>query len=434
MTHTTDPLPPVAAPPEPPVHRPSVRGTAPLAGAAAAGLGLALPAVAVLVLWIGSPYPDDGLGGALHIGAGLWLLAQGAELVRTATLSGDPAPIALTPLLLAAVPAWLVFRGTASAVAGVAAALEAAPDAAADAPDAGPRTLDVRQAAAVAGWVLAGYLAVTAVAAAYAARGPVHVDLLSVVLHVPLRAAAAAACGAWSGCGRPPLATWLRLPLPPRYADEAGAALRAAGAGGAVLLGGGALVGAGALLLHGGAVTSSYARLSGPWSGRVAVLLLALALVPNLAVWAASYALGAGFTVGAGSLVAPTGASGHPLLPAFPLLAALPAPGPAGVLGWATLAVPLAAAAAVAWSLAAPGSRARSWGGTLRTAFGAAALCGIAAAAAAAAASGALGHDALGSFGPLWWRTAAATTAWLTTIALPLTLLLRLPSHPTPSP
>jgi len=53
-----------------------------LGGALAAGLGLAALTVLVVLLWISSPYPDSGPGGALHIAAALWLLAHGAELVR----------------------------------------------------------------------------------------------------------------------------------------------------------------------------------------------------------------------------------------------------------------------------------------------------------------------------------------------------------------
>ena len=70
------------------------------AGVIAAGLGLGGLTVLVLLLWIISPYPDSGAGGALHIAADLWLLGHGSRLVRTETLSGVPAPVALTPLLM----------------------------------------------------------------------------------------------------------------------------------------------------------------------------------------------------------------------------------------------------------------------------------------------------------------------------------------------
>ncbi|WP_075017251.1 cell division protein PerM [Actinacidiphila rubida] len=426
MTHTTDSRQAHAVTPRPHARWASERVSALTAGVAAAGLGLGVPAVTVLLLWIGSPYPDSGLGGALHLTAALWLLAQGAELVRTGTASGDPAPVALVPLLLSVVPAWLLYRGTSSAIAGERGGEDGAADAAGDSGDTRPdggrsgadEPPDVRRAVTVAGWVLAGYLTVAAVAAAYASSGPIRVAPLSVP-YVPLFAAVAVACGAWSGCGRPPLASW--LPLPRGYAEEAAAALRAAAVGCGVLLGGGALLGGAALAWHGGAVAQTYGRLSGPGSGRIAVLLLAAALTPNLAVWAASYALGTGFCVGAGSVVAPAGASGYPLLPSFPLLAALPGTGGGGVLGWATLAVPAAAAGAVAWC--AGGAGLGLWR-TVRVTCGAALLHGVGLAVAAAWAGGALGDDVLATFGPTWWLTGSAAAAWVLALAVPGALAL----------
>ncbi|MCZ0987401.1 DUF6350 family protein [Streptomyces diastatochromogenes] len=85
-------------------------GASLLGGAVAAGLGLGSLAVLVLGLWISSPYPDSGPGGALRIAAALWLLAHGVELVRTDTLSGVPLPVGVTPLLLLALPVWLLYR------------------------------------------------------------------------------------------------------------------------------------------------------------------------------------------------------------------------------------------------------------------------------------------------------------------------------------
>ncbi|MBR8643381.1 hypothetical protein KEF29_38600 [Streptomyces tuirus] len=87
-------------------------------GAVAAGLGLASFAVLVMLLWITSPYPDSGPGGALHVAAALWLLAHGAELVRTDTLSGVPAPVGVPPLLLLALPVWLLHRAARDATDG----------------------------------------------------------------------------------------------------------------------------------------------------------------------------------------------------------------------------------------------------------------------------------------------------------------------------
>ena len=391
-------------------------------GAVAAVLGLGGIAALVLVLWIGSPFPDSGFGGALHISAGLWLLAQGAELVRVDTLAGDPAPVALTPLLLSVLPAWLLFRGAASAVSeavGPDTGTEGDPY---DGPPEGAsahRPQDIRTAALVAGWVLAGYLTPAVAAVVYASGGLVHVDVLS-AFHVLLFAAAATACGAWTGCGRPGLAD---LPHGPwrRYAGEAAAALRAAGIGAGVLLGGGALMGGASLVWHAGAAGRTYAQLSGSASGQISVLLLALGLVPNLAVWAASYALGVGFHVGAGSVVGPAGASGYGLLPGFPLLAALPGAG-SSWLGWTTLALPAGAAVTVGWLV---GNGGRPLGSTARVAAFAALGLGVGFAVLAAWSGGALGTHQLADFGPTWWLTGGAGLVWTLVIALPLALAVR---------
>lgn len=81
-----------------------------LGGTLAAALGLVSCAALVTLLWISSPYPDSGPGGALHVAAALWLLAHGVDLVRLDTLSGAPAPMGVTPLLLLLLPLWLVHR------------------------------------------------------------------------------------------------------------------------------------------------------------------------------------------------------------------------------------------------------------------------------------------------------------------------------------
>ena len=62
-------------------------------------------------------------------------------------------------------------------------------------------------------------------------------------------------------------------------------------------------------------------------AGAIALLVLQLAFVPNALVWSASYALGSGFSLGTGSVVAPAGTQ-LGMVPAIPLLGALPDTGP----------------------------------------------------------------------------------------------------------
>lgn len=391
-----------------------------LRGALAAGLGLGSVSVLVAALWISSPAPDSGPGEAFHAAAGLWLLAHGAELIRTGTLTGAPAPMGVVPLLLAVLPVWLVHRAARDVLE---------PDEGRDAPSPGGAFASVT----------GGYLLVGGAVALYVRDATLSARPLSLLLPAALVVAGAAAAGVWTACGRPlgPPPSWAPVRLHEamartRFVRRADSVGRAAVAGTAVLLGGGALVVASALVWHGAPVRESFLGLAGDWGGRVAVLLLALGLVPNAAVWGAAYGLGPGFALGTASTVTPIAFTGPPAVPDFPLLAAMPAHGPGTPLNWAAGAVPVAAAMAVAWftvrrAVPDPDVREEAWspGETaLTTALGAVG-CGIGAALLAAAAGGPLGTHALAEFGPVWWLTGAAALAWTTVIGVPAALLLR---------
>ncbi|MGW7463050.1 cell division protein PerM [Streptomyces sp. NPDC054797] len=373
-------------------------------GAVAAGLGLGFLAVLVIVLWISSPYPDSGPGGALHLAAGLWLLAHGTELVRYETLSGLPAPVGVTPLLLVALPVLLLRR---------AARLGGASEEEGE---------EVLPAGAVFSAVLCGYLAVGALATVYAAGGPMPADPISAAWHIPLVAVLAAAGGVWGTKGSPlgTLPSWLprgvrRAVARPRYA----LALRAGAGGALVLLGGGALLVGVSLAWHGAEVQGSFLALTGVWSGRFAVLLLAVALIPNAMVWGAAYALGPGFALGADVTATPLGFAGGSGLPRFPLLSALPPEGPGTPLTWAVAGVPVVAGLAVGW-FAVRRAREVSYGETALTAALGALVCGLVMTGLAAAASGPLGSRRLAEFGPVWWATGAAAFVWTLGLAVPV--------------
>ncbi|WP_372459374.1 cell division protein PerM, partial [Streptomyces huiliensis] len=394
-------------------HKPGA-GRAFLGGAVAAGLGLGVFATLVLVLWIVSPYPDSGPAGALHIATGLWLLAHGADLVRTETLSGGSAPVGLTPLLFSVVPCLLIHRAARQApmppddaehaddsedaeyaeyagyaeyveYAGTACESESADprrhpagertDAAGNRNDAtGARhgASDGRPVPWEAPWeapllparlpvpplpprtaftaLLGGYLLVSAAAVLYASSGPIRVDPLSALIHVPLVAAVPAAAGVWMAVGCPPWTPSARVRRVCRLvpgcvrrwftAPHVVAVARAAAAGTAMLFGGAALLLAASLAVHAGAVRDAMDHLTVGWPGQLGVALLSVALLPNAVVWTAAYGLGPGFAAGVDGLVAPlalpvVGSPDRPPLPPFPLLAALPAPGEAGPAGLA---------------------------------------------------------------------------------------------------
>ncbi|MFF9868360.1 DUF6350 family protein [Streptomyces sp. NPDC013953] len=373
-----------------------------LRGALAAGLGLGSLTVLVMVMWISSPYPDRGPEGVLHVAAGVWLLAHGTELLRVGpSPAAAPVPVGVVPLLLLALPAWLAYRTSRDATSGAAGSM-------------------------VCG-VTAGYTAVGAGAACYALGGPLAPDLLSAALHLPAVVALSAAVGAWTanGCPAGPLPGWVPERLRVELArSRARVAVRAAAAALVTLVGGGALLVAVSLVWHAGAAQQAFLSLSDAWAGRIAVLLLALALVPNAAVWGAAYGLGPGFALGTGAVATPLAVVGDPAVPVFPLLAALPAAGRGSWPHWAAVVVPVLAGAVAAW-FTGRAAAVRGVRETMVTASAAAVLCAAGAAALAAAAGGPLGAGRLAEFGPVWWRVGAAALGWTAVVGVPGALMLR---------
>ncbi|MEO3974123.1 DUF6350 family protein [Streptomyces sp. CAU 1734] len=388
-------------------------------GATAAGLGLGALAVLVMVVWISSPYPDNGPDGALHIAAGLWLMAHGTELIRTDTLSGQPAPVGVVPLLLVVLPVWLVHRAARDGVI---------PDPAERRPRPSPR-------GAICA-VSMGYLLVGAVVAGYSRSGSPAVNPLSALVQLPLVTVLAACAGVWTAKGRPagPLPKWLPGALRLRLVrTRVAVALRAACAGALVLFGGGAVLVALSLVWHGEAVREAFPYLSEVWSGQFTVLLLAFTLVPNAAAWGAAYGLGPGFALGTGASATPLALSGDPAVPVFPLLAAVPAEGAGTPLNWACALVPVLAGLVIAgFTTAAAAPRfvdpALVWRNreTALTAFLGAVGCGVLTAAMTAAAAGPMGSARLLAFGPVWWLAGAAALAWSAVIAVPLATAVRM--------
>jgi hypothetical protein len=186
-----------------------------------------------------------------------------------------------------------------------------------------------------------------------------------------------------------------------------GPALRAAAAGLTVYLGTGALLVAGSLVMHHSEV-QALQRAAGPgWNG-APVLLLCLLAAPNAVIAGASVLAGPGFAVGTGTAVG-VGANTHGVLPAFPVLGALPSGPNPGWLWWAVVLVALVAGAVVA-GLA---SRADGWGARFRalaTTAGVAALGGM---VLAWQGGGSLGEGRLRTVGASPWQFGLAVGAEL---------------------
>ncbi|MFC3996998.1 DUF6350 family protein [Nocardiopsis sediminis] len=141
--------------------------------------------------------------------------------------------------------------------------------------------------------------------------------------------------------------------------------------------------------------------------GGALLLIMQLVYVPNAVVFGVAYAVGPGFAVGAGTMVAPTGVAVGPL-PLFPMLAALPENGPAPALSIIALAAPFVAGgvAGVLTQRSAPtvvSEAAPLWG------FVCGVTTGLVCAALSILAGGPLGADRLATVGPSAWQVGLIT-------------------------
>ena len=359
--------------------RPAAQRRSPLTGGLLAALwaalgGLVAVAVPVLLVWAADARSGATAAEAVRAAGQLWLLAH------SATLLVPGGEVGIAPLGLAGVPLLLLAR------AGAHAARECA----------------------VAGWEDVGRL-VTGVAAPYAVVGAAVASAsgTGAVEPAPVEslvgALLLAVLGATAGAAR---AAGLAVPLPPRAARVTRAGLLPV----VGLVAAGAVLAGLSLLLHVGRAVELAGTGDPGLAGGVALLLLGLALVPNAAVWGASWLAGPGFAVGTGTVVGPFA---HDLgaVPALPLLAALPT-GP--LPGWAgplVLAVPVALGALAGRRLVA------WWEGAA-----AGALAGTALGLLCAVAGGPVGDGRLSAVGPSPWLVglvvaaevgvAAAATCW----------------------
>lgn len=296
-------------------HRPSARTQAlvGLAAAVRAAFASLLPlAVVVLVGWAGGG-GGSTVAEAVRVTAWAWLLGHGTDLdLAQGSLALAPLGLAVLPLLALVVAATQAVRAS------------------------GART--VRQALPCAASLLVTY-AVLAVLVALATRtSQVRPDLVSAALGASALSLVALAVATVRALRRRAGA------LPPMPARP-GLVLAGAVAVLATLLAGGGLLVAGSLAVHLPAAAASAEALEAGPLGGVLLLGLQALLVPNAVVWAASYAVGPGFAVGAGTTVAPSGVVLGPL-PELPLLMGLPDAGAAPTASLLVLLAPVLAGVA----------------------------------------------------------------------------------------
>ncbi|MBA4248208.1 MAG: hypothetical protein C0444_07945 [Microbacterium sp.] len=188
---------------------------------------------------------------------------------------------------------------------------------------------------------------------------------------------------------------------PQPWVAAGGAALRAGLGTVATVIVAASLITTMALVIGYGQVIALYESVQAGVLGGIALTAGQLALLPTLVIWAASWLVGPGFAVGAGSTVSPIATTLGPL-PAVPVLGALPLePSP---LGFMTLIVPVLAAFIAGLAVrprlvaALDGEPPRWWG--LGTAALAALIAGLAMGFLAFVAAGAAGPGRLAEVGP----------------------------------
>jgi hypothetical protein len=299
-----------------PAGKPSGPGlvAAAVAGVTAAGAVLLLTVALALAGWFAA---DAGRYGsttdAVRVGADAWLMAHGAAL-RLPTTTVTVPPLGLTVLCLLS-----AYR------AGRWARARSAP---------GPRDGAAFATVAVLATAYATTGLVVAVLAAHpvadvhplrAAAGTTAVAVVAAGAGVLRRAGTARGAGAPTPGRMPPwlsgrLPGWLSGRLSGCLATARVAALATTG----LLLAVGAALVAVALVLDFGTAATVLSRLGADGAGGLMYTLVGLAFVPNAVLLAVCYLLGPGFAVGTGTVVSPTAVVLGPV-PAFPLLAALPA-------------------------------------------------------------------------------------------------------------
>lgn len=368
------PLPPGSPPPSP------LRAGLP-AALWALGAGLACAGLPALLVWAADSRSSSPATTALRGAAQVWLAAHGVPFALPA---GRLSFVVLGLLLL---PLVLLVR------AGGLAARQVPVD-------------TLREAGAVTAGVAGPYALVAALVAALARGDGVRPSVPGALLCASVLALVGAGTGVLRTSG---LDAGLRARVPAlarRLAPPAVAAVL-------VVLSAGALLAGLRLALALGEARALADRLVPGLVGGVALLLVCVVLVPTAVVWAATWWVGPGFGVGAGTAVGPFSTRVGPL-PDLPLLAALPSgplPVAVAVLG---LLVPLAAGVLAGRMVVRSGTAT-----PLREAALSGPVAGALLGVLALLCTGSVGGGRLRAVGPSAWQVALALAL---EVALPAVL------------
>ena len=356
-----------------------------VSGGSAALMSMMTIALPALLAWVASSESTVDWTRALSVGSSAWLLAHGAQL------SSGPATISLMPMLLTAI----------TLVVATIAARRIVRQLDAGRPRRFKRWGGLRRDVADAGIAfVSSYAAVGLVVALATSGQPLRASVwgsvvgTAVVGAVSMLVALALEFRGEIGSVAPDLTGALeaRVSILVRRAIRPGlwGALAIFGAGLAL-----ALV---VVVVHLDRIGRLYDTLGADAVGMSVLSLGQVMVLPNVALWAASWMAGPGFGVGEGSAI--TWSHSSPgLLPLIPGLGALPDPGPLPAGLWLTVLVPVAAGGLVGWRALREVARLSAWQVKARTAASACVVAALVLTAASALAGGSLGAVRLGWVG-----------------------------------
>ena len=259
--------------------------------------GLLTCAAVAVIGWLGATF--GGASGAVRAGASAWLVAHKAAVTIGDSTTGA-GRISVAPLGLTLFFAWCLYRG------GKSAARSSAAD----------RTRDLLS---LAGAFALVYGLGALVVALLTSDGALKVAPLSAFLGAFSLAFVAGAAGILVESGA---AEDIADATPAGLRDVVPAAFAAV----LTVIAIAALLYAVLLAVHFSRITGMLELLDAGVIGSVVLFAICLMLVPNMVLYVVAFLAGPGFQLGTGTTIAPTGVDvGN--LPAFPLLAAVPADG-----------------------------------------------------------------------------------------------------------
>ena len=320
----------------------------------------------LMAVWVFAAHGDDNTMAVVRACGSVWLSLHLVPL----TVGGNA--LGLLPWLFTVVPAWCIWRS-------VRWALDSA------------RPTQRYELALLVAYVALTYSTAALLVSMFSSTPDVFTsDALSVARTLVLVVTVAVAC------------LYRHGGLAAQFSVALRRAVRAGLLSGTFLYSCGAALVAVSLTVHLDQVTSVTALMAPDALDALFLTALGLGYMPTAAAWGMAYAIGPGVALGAGAAV--TYAQSTPgRLPAFPLLAMVPAEAPP--FGWLVLAIPVAAGIAMyaaiprlPWRAADGDPIARA--PELTAALLATATLGAVVALLCAASSGALGRDLLADVGP----------------------------------